>query len=125
MLVLLIFITRDVLFLQWCKLTRMSRPIRKGLLYLCLYYATAAVLAALFGRESDRAALHVLYLLTPVGAANPEGEGLCYPATFYIGIALEVGLIAAIIAAIGAWMTRTLRAVAVEHLARSRVSRAR
>ncbi|HXY49442.1 MAG TPA: hypothetical protein VEI01_08330 [Terriglobales bacterium] len=112
LLVLLVFITRDVLFLQWCKLTRMSRPILKGLLYLCLYYATTGVLAALFGRESERAGLQVLYLFTPVGAANPQGEGLRYPAAFYIGIALAVGLIAAIIAAIGARVTRTLRAVA-------------
>ena len=112
LLVLLVFITRDVLFLQWCKLTRMRRPILKGLLYLCLYYATTGVLAALFGRESDRAALHVLYLFTPVGAANPEGEGFLYPASLYIGIALEVGLIAAILAAIGARMTGRLRAVA-------------
>jgi hypothetical protein len=112
LLVLLVFITRDVLFLQWCKLTRMSRPVLKGLLYLSLYYATTAVLAALFNRISDRAALDVMFLLTPLGAVTAGADGARYPVTLYIGVALQVGLIATIVAAIGVKMSRALQAVA-------------
>jgi hypothetical protein len=112
LLVVLVFITRDVLFLQWCKLTHMSRPVFKGLMYLCLYYAAAVVLIVLFGQASETNALRVLSLLTPVGAANPEAEGFRFPASLYLGIALQAGVLAAIVAAIGGRMNRRLLAVA-------------
>jgi hypothetical protein len=112
LLVVLVFITRDVLFLQWCKLTHMSRPVFKGLMYLCLYYAAAVVLTVLFGQGSETNAMRVLSLLTPIGAANPEAEGFRFPASLYMGIALQAGAIAAIVAAIGGRMNRRLLAVA-------------
>ncbi len=112
LLVVLVFITRDVLFLQWCKLTHMSRPVFKGLMYLCLYYAAAVVLTVLFGQGSETNAMRVLSLLTPIGAANPEAEGFRFPASLHMGIALQAGAIAAIVAAIGGRMNRRLLAVA-------------
>lgn len=117
--VVLVFITRDVLFLQWCKLTRMSRPIAKGLLFLGLYYGASVVMVALFGRGSQTAAFHVLNLLTPVGAANPEVDGLAFPATLYVGIMLQVGVIAVIVAAISGRMNQRLLAVGQQPLAAS------
>jgi hypothetical protein len=110
--IVLVFITRDVLFLQWWKLTRMSRPVLKGLLYLSLYYAAAVVLTALFSQQSDDAAVHVLNLLTPVGVANPDVHGVHFSVSLYLGVALQVGLIATLITAIGGRVNRTLRVVA-------------
>lgn len=37
-LVVLVFITRDITFIQWCRLTRMRAPVLKGVLFLGLYY---------------------------------------------------------------------------------------
>src|SRR4029077_14269739 len=42
LLIVLVFMTRDVLFIQWCKLTRLRSPLLKGVLFLCLYYASVA-----------------------------------------------------------------------------------
>jgi hypothetical protein len=120
LLVVLVFITRDVLFLQWCKLTRMSKPIGKGFLLLGLYYIASIVMVALFGRGSQTAAFQVLNLLTPIGAANPEVYGLAFPATFYIGIVLQVGVIALIVAAISGRMNQRLLAMGQQPLAASR-----
>ena len=46
--VVLVFVTRDILFIQWCTLTRLRQPVLKGILFLCRYYATAGVVVALF-----------------------------------------------------------------------------
>jgi hypothetical protein len=58
--VVLIFVTRDVLFIQWCKLTRLRAPLIKGVLYLGLYYSAVIVfcvaLAVQSGKSSDAAA---------------------------------------------------------------------
>ncbi len=37
------WVTRDLLFLQWMNLQRGSRPLRRGLLYLIVYYVCAGV----------------------------------------------------------------------------------
>lgn len=42
-LVLLAFICRDVLFLQWCLLTGLKRPVLKGILFIWLYYFAVAI----------------------------------------------------------------------------------
>src|SRR5205085_9421429 len=42
-LTVVVFLVRDVCFLQWCKLTRMRQAVAKGLLYIMLYYIAAAI----------------------------------------------------------------------------------
>ena len=39
----LVFTARDILFLQWCLLTRMKHPVMKGVLFLVLYNAAAGI----------------------------------------------------------------------------------
>lgn len=54
-LVVLVFITHDITFIQWCRLTRMRAPVLKGVLFLGLYYLAAIVLATAVGdRSADR-----------------------------------------------------------------------
>ncbi len=64
-LVLLAFIGRDVLFVQWCLLTGMKRPIVKGVLFIWLYYfaATIAVNVAFLSAPSWQQT--ILPLVTP------------------------------------------------------------
>jgi hypothetical protein len=42
--VMAVWITRDLLFLQWMNLLRSGRPLRRGVLYLAVFYACAGVL---------------------------------------------------------------------------------
>jgi hypothetical protein len=64
----LVYVTRDILFLQWCRLTRMRAPLMKGFLYLGLYYIAAIVLGITFGISSAMRGQSILALLTPAGA---------------------------------------------------------
>lgn len=66
---ILIFVTRDILFLQFCRLTKMRAPLLKGLLYLALYYIAAIVLVVVFsaGPNHNTRGESVLALLTPAG----------------------------------------------------------
>lgn len=74
----LIFVISNILFLQWCRLTRMRAPVLKGFLYLALYYIAALVLSIVFGISSQMRAETVFALLTPVGAfeIGPSKRGL-------------------------------------------------
>jgi hypothetical protein len=73
-MIVLAFAVRDVLFLQWCMLTRMKSPIGKGIALIWLYYFAAAVIASFLtmGATGYRKAPTTLYvMLTPVGAWMP------------------------------------------------------
>ncbi len=100
LLVVLIFITRDILFIQWCTLTRLRQPILKGVLFLCLYYATAGVVIALASVSGEASAVAAMNLLTPFGIFDPRSEWGHSAITTYGGMALQVGLIAVILVAI-------------------------
>ena len=68
MIIFVIFITRDVLFLQFCSLTRMKRPLLAGALYLMLYYAAVMIVATRL--PNDSAAQHwFLNILTMSGVS--------------------------------------------------------
>jgi len=100
LLVVLVFVTRDVLFLQWCILTRLRQPVVKGFLYLCLYYASAFVLAGM-GAVSSEATMHwVLALLTPVQAFDASVSGLAFPGAVYLGLVFQLVLIGTAVTAI-------------------------
>jgi hypothetical protein len=109
LLVVLVFVTRDVLFLQWCMLTRLRQPIVKGAMFLCLYYAAAAVLTGLATVSSQQAAHWMLALLTPVEVFDPGVHGIAFPAATYIGLALQTGAIAAVLMAITSRLQRPLQ----------------
>lgn len=63
------WVTRDLLFLQWMNLQRGSRPLRRGLLYLLVYYVCAAVVLT---------TLHLWAFGDPAGLAT---SGLFLPPT--------------------------------------------
>jgi hypothetical protein len=106
LLVILVFITRDILFIQWCTLTRLRQPVVKGFLFLCLYYVAAAVVTMIFsipGQEQGMAALRVL---TPFGIFDPNIEWAQVPASVYGGLAVQLGMIAVILVAISKRLAR-------------------
>ena len=106
LLIVLAFITRDVLFIQWCTLTRLRQPIVKGVLFLCLYYGAAGVVTALAAVSSEAAGKTAMRLLTPVGVFDPTVEWPHVPASVYGGLAIQIALIATIIVMIANRLAR-------------------
>jgi hypothetical protein len=98
MLIVLVFITRDVLFIQWCKLTRLRSPVVKGVLFLGLYYVSVAVLFAVLDVTSHRAATGLSNALTPAAAFTYTSALL--PVSVAVGIVIQVMAIAFLISAI-------------------------
>jgi ABC-2 family transporter len=109
LLLVLVFVTRDVLFLQWCMLTRLRQPIVKGVLFLCLYYVTAGVLTGLASVSSDSAARWMMALLTPVEVFDPDVKGLAFSAATYTGLALQTGMIGVMLVAISSRLQRPMQ----------------
>ncbi|HUA16322.1 MAG TPA: ABC transporter permease subunit [Verrucomicrobiae bacterium] len=109
LLLVLVFVTRDVLFLQWCMLTRLRQPIVKGALFLGLYYGAAAVLTGLAAVSSEHGAHTMLALLTPVQVFDPDVHGIAFPAATYVGLALQAGAIGAVLLAITNRLQRPLQ----------------
>ncbi|HEX3739581.1 MAG TPA: ABC transporter permease subunit [Terriglobales bacterium] len=98
MLIVLVFITRDVLFIQWCKLTRLRSPLVKGVLFLGLYYAGTAVLYSVMDVTSHSAATGLAQVLTPVAAFTRSSA--LVPTSAVAGIIIQVMAIAFLISAI-------------------------
>ncbi len=63
-----LFVTRDILFLQWCRLTGLRAPLLKGILYIGLYYVAITVLASVVNIFSETRGRAVFALMTPFGA---------------------------------------------------------
>lgn len=102
----LVFTTRDILFLQWCSLTRMKRPVVKGLLYLGLYYTAAGIITAVVSIGSSSQSRFLLGLLTPFGLLDAGGIGLGNSPGFYLGVALQLGVIVLLLNAISRRLAR-------------------
>ncbi|HXZ27688.1 MAG TPA: hypothetical protein VEG08_06775 [Terriglobales bacterium] len=100
----LVYIVSAVLFLQFCNLTRMKRPILKGVLYLMLYYTAAGIAAGVLGMGSDLRARQILSLLTPFPAVN--WNELAVPGWVYAGLAIQVAVTAYILSAISKRLRR-------------------
>ncbi len=100
LLIVLLFITRDILFIQWCSLTRLRQPVLKGILFLCLYYAGAGVVAALASISGESYGTAAVNLLTPVGIFDPRTQWSHPALSAYGGLALQAGVIAVILVAI-------------------------
>ncbi len=108
LLLIAVFVTRDVLFLQWCMLTRLRQPVVKGVLFLALYYAAAAVLAGLAGVSSDGAGRWMLALLTPARAFD-NGSGLALSVATYVGLIVQMVAISAVIVAVDIRLQKPVR----------------
>jgi hypothetical protein len=106
LLIVLVFITRDILFIQWCTLTRLRQPVVKGFLFLCLYYAAAGVVTAISSISSEASGMAALRLLTPFGIFDPLIEWSHIPANAYGGLAIQIGFIAMILLAISKRLER-------------------
>jgi hypothetical protein len=98
MLIVLVFITRDVLFIQWCKLTRLRSPVVKGVLFLGLYYVGVAVLYSVMDVSSHSAATGLANVLTPTAAFTYNSAMV--PASVVVGIVFQVMATAFLISAI-------------------------
>lgn len=109
LLLVLVFVTRDVLFLQWCMLTRLRQPVVKGVLFLALYYLAAAVATGLAAVTSEHAARFVLAVLTPLQVFDPEIRGIAFPAMTYAGFLLQIGVIGVVLMAINSRLMRPVR----------------
>jgi hypothetical protein len=73
MIIGLVFIMRDVLFLQLLSLTHMKRAAMKGVLLLSLYYTAVMIVASvLTGGGEDPLFLHIVQIFTPFGAMSDK-----------------------------------------------------
>jgi hypothetical protein len=113
LLLVLVFVMRDVLFLQWCMLTRLRQPVVKGVLFLCLYYAAAAVVTTLAAVSSQNAGHWALALLTPVQVFDPDVKGMAFPAATYAGLILQTVVISMVLVAVDGRLRRPLQTGAV------------
>ena len=106
----LAFTVRDILFLQWCLLTRMKHAVMKGMLFLALYYAAAGIVGVVASVIAGPASRKVLTLLMPytlVGDANLPG----IPTGFILAaIALQSGISVLILIAIERRLNRPVHA---------------
>ncbi len=107
----LVFTIRDVLFLQWCLLTRMKHPVIKGILVLGLYNAAVSLVGLVVAVIATHSAARVLTLLTPFAVVT-ELEKPTIPAAFVlVGIALQGGICALILLAIHKRLGRPVRVI--------------
>jgi hypothetical protein len=106
----LIFTARDVLFLQWCLLTRMHQPVIKGFLFLVLYNAAVSLVGLVISVVSAPATAKVLTLLTPYMLIG-EMDKPDIPSAFILaGMALQVGVCVLILLAIQRRLARPVHA---------------
>ena len=111
--VVLAFVARDVLFLQWCLLTRMKPAIVKGFLYLALYYTAAFIIAVTFDSAFNGADKTLMALTTPWRALFDNRVSSGEWAALFVGAALQVGVIVYLIRLIGRRLERTGTAASV------------
>ena len=114
LLVLLIFAARDILFLQWCALTSMKRPLIKGILYLGLYYFAASIFAAVASIGASSSTPFVFQLLTPWGVFLEQNRALLDTPGVWVGMGLQLFLALVVLKAISGRLRRpaTFRAEA-------------
>jgi len=104
--VVLVFVTRDILFLQWCKLTRLRAPLLKGILFLGLYYTAAGVVAIVCAIHSEKASLTAGNLLTPAGIFDDQAYQYLFPGSLFVGLGLQFVAILVILAMINGRLKR-------------------
>ncbi len=93
---LLVFAVRDILFLQWCKLTRMKKAVSKGAGLLLLQYVAVLVVILVVHSATKRFDGVLISLLTPFAPLNPE----IHVATSVFGITVQVVVCVLLVSAI-------------------------
>lgn len=89
----LAFAVRDILFLQWCMLTKMKNPISKGFALVALYYLAVIILGSALERDAFRTGVPAaLVMLTPAGAFD-IGSLHSYAAIAFALQGLAIGLL--------------------------------
>lgn len=104
---LLAFCMRDVLFLQWCRLTRMKNPVSKGFLLLLLYYFAATMVIIVVAAASQKNGLFAARVLTPVFFFE-QNERAAAAAAMMTAVAVQGAVIAVLMGAIATRLRRTL-----------------
>ncbi len=114
LLALLVFAARDILFLQWCNVTSMKRPLVAGGLYLCLYYVAVSIFALVASIGPSSRATFVFQVLTPWGVFIEQSRALAATPGVWVGIGLQLFFILAVLKAITGRLQRpaTIRAEA-------------
>ena len=112
MLVVLVFSIRDVLFLQWCNVTNMKRPLMKGILYLSLYYIAVAIVAVVVEVVERELGESVFRLGTPFGGLFENNMGLRDAPMIYAGLVLQISAALLVIKAIHSRISRPAIAAA-------------
>jgi hypothetical protein len=102
----LVFTARDVLFLQWCLLTRMKKPIMKGILILALYNAAAGLLGLVISVIASPATARVLSLLMPYALLGDMVKWESPSLFILAGIGLQLGICVLILLAIQRRLSR-------------------
>jgi hypothetical protein len=106
----LAFTIRDILFLQWCLLTRMKHPMMKGILVLALYNAAVSLVGLVLAVIATHSTAKALTLLTPFVMIR-ELDKPDIPAAFILaGVALQVGICVLILLAIQERLARPVHA---------------
>jgi multisubunit Na+/H+ antiporter MnhC subunit len=88
----LVFTARDILFLQWCLLTRMKHPLMKGILILILYNAAVSLVALVISVIAAPATAKMMRLLTPYVLMSEMEKPDIPPAFILVAIVLQVGV---------------------------------
>jgi hypothetical protein len=106
----LVFTARDILFLQWCLLTRMRHPVMKGILVIVLYDAAVSLFSLLVALIATPSAFHALSLLTPFVLISQLDKPDFAPAFTILGIVLQSGVSFLILLAIQKRLARPVHA---------------
>ncbi len=91
--VVAIFVTRDITFLQWCRLTHMRAPALKGILFIGLYYAAAIVMSIVLGVNSAARGQNAYAVLTPIGAFETSPFNPHFAFGIFIGMGIQFAVI--------------------------------
>lgn len=99
-LVWMVFVLRDVLFLQWCRLGRFRRPLFAGVLLIGLYYLLAGVAWLFAAYLSADLGDRVTYLLTPAWGLTVDSFDKALIPWVGLTVVVQAAAVAAILVAI-------------------------
>lgn len=91
--ILLLFVCSSILFLQWCRLTRMRAPVLKGVLYLGLYYSAATVIGMGLSVHSESVGLGFWNIFTPLFAFRGQTFVPDPKWSIVLGVILQLGFV--------------------------------
>ena len=106
----LAFTIRDILFLQWCLLTRMKHPVIKGILILGLYNVAVGLVGLVVAVIDHPSTAKVLSLLTPYAVVSELDKPSASAAVMLVGIALQIGISVLILLAVQKRLSRQVHA---------------